>query len=56
MVIEHFVFLLNNVRAEEFAVGIKDPDLVVSVEGNLLTVALDRDVWRPQTIGRPQVF
>ncbi|MFD9537378.1 barstar family protein [Streptomyces sp. NPDC060010] len=54
VVIEHFVFLLDNVRAEEFAAGITDPDLVVSVEGDFLTVALDLDVWRPEAIGRPQ--
>ncbi|MFD5889712.1 barstar family protein [Streptomyces sp. NPDC060334] len=54
VVIEHFVFLLDDVRAEEFAAGIMDPDLVVSVEGDFLTVALDLDVWRPEAIGRPQ--
>ncbi|MET9888100.1 hypothetical protein ABZZ20_34255 [Streptomyces sp. NPDC006430] len=56
MVIEHFVFLLDDVRAEEFAAGIKDPDVVVRVEGDFLTVALDLDVWRPEAAGRPKVF
>ncbi|MET9322564.1 barstar family protein [Streptomyces sp. NPDC003038] len=55
VVIEHFVFLLDEVRAEEFAVGIKDPDVVVRVEGDFLTVALDLDVWRPEAAGRPKV-
>ncbi|MFD8953937.1 barstar family protein [Streptomyces xanthophaeus] len=55
VVIEHFVFLLDDVRAEEFAVGIKDPDVVVRVEGDFLTVALDLDVWRPEAAGRPKV-
>uniref|UniRef100_A0AAU2K5E8 Barstar family protein n=1 Tax=Streptomyces sp. NBC_00049 TaxID=2903617 RepID=A0AAU2K5E8_9ACTN len=54
VVIEHFVFLLDEVRAEEFAAGIEDPDLAVRVEGDFLTVALDLDVWRPKAIGRPK--
>ncbi|WP_449486025.1 barstar family protein [Streptomyces avidinii] len=54
MVIEHFVFLLDDVRAEEFASGIRDSDLVVRVEGEFLTAALDLDVWRPKAIGRPK--
>ncbi|MGW7141899.1 barstar family protein [Streptomyces xanthophaeus] len=55
VVIEHFVFLLDEVRAEEFAAGIEDPDVVVRVEGDFLTVALDLDVWRPKAAGRPKV-
>ncbi|MGW0898563.1 barstar family protein [Streptomyces goshikiensis] len=55
VVIEHFVFLLDEVRAEEFAAGIEDPDVVVRVEGDFLTVALDLDVWRPKAVGRPKV-
>ncbi|MFB7983279.1 barstar family protein [Streptomyces vinaceus] len=55
VVIEHFVFLLDEVRAEEFAAGIEDSDLVVRVEGEFLTVALDLDVWRPKEVGRPKV-
>ncbi|MEV6576417.1 barstar family protein [Streptomyces sp. NPDC051577] len=56
VVFEHFVFLLDDVRAEEFAAGITNPDLVVSVEDDFLTVAVNLDVWRPETIGRPQIF
>ncbi|MFI5642282.1 barstar family protein [Streptomyces goshikiensis] len=55
VVIEHFVFLLDEVRAEEFTAGIEDPDLVVRMEGEFLTVALDLDVWRPKGVGRPKV-
>ncbi|MFD6969068.1 barstar family protein [Streptomyces sp. NPDC059979] len=55
VVIEHFVFLLDEVRAEEFAAGIEDPDVVVRVEGDFLTVALDLAVWRPEAAGRPKV-
>ncbi|MFB6631691.1 barstar family protein [Streptomyces sp. NPDC056362] len=47
VVIEHFVFLLDEVPAKEFTAGIEDPDLVVSVEGDFLTVTLDLTVWRP---------
>ncbi len=47
VVIEYFNFLLDQVSAEEFAAEIKDPDVVVSVEGDFLTVALDLAVWRP---------
>ncbi|MBZ9595860.1 MULTISPECIES: barstar family protein [Streptomyces] len=47
VVIEHFVFLLDEVKADEFAPLIEDPDLVVSAEGDFLTVALDLAVWRP---------
>ncbi|WP_371615357.1 barstar family protein [Streptomyces sp. NBC_00454] len=54
VVIEHFVFLLDEVHAENFAAGITDPDLVVHVEGEFLTVALDLDVWRPKAVGRPK--
>ncbi|MER6678514.1 barstar family protein [Streptomyces sp. NPDC000983] len=46
-VIEHFIFLLDEVPAEGFAAEIEDPDIVVSVEGDFLTVALDLAVWRP---------
>ncbi|MGO4462104.1 barstar family protein [Streptomyces sp. M-16] len=55
VVIEHFVFLLDDVRAEEFAAGIEDPDVVVRVEGDFLTVALNLDAWRPEAAGRPKV-
>ncbi|WKD37677.1 barstar family protein [Streptomyces xanthophaeus] len=55
VVIQHFIFLLDEVRAEEFAAGIEDPDVVVRVEGDFLTVALDLDVWRPNAAGRPKV-
>ncbi|MFD8022191.1 barstar family protein [Streptomyces lavendulae] len=54
-VIEHFLFLLDDVRAEDFAAGIEHPDLVVRVEGDFLTVALDLDVWRPKAAGRPKI-
>ncbi|MFD3761680.1 hypothetical protein [Streptomyces sp. NPDC058622] len=54
VVIEHFIFLLDEVRAEEFAAGIEDPDVVVRAEGDFLTVALDLDVWRPNAAGRPE--
>lgn len=47
VVIEHFIFLLDEVPAEEFAAEIEDPDVVVSVEGGFLAVALDLAVWRP---------
>ncbi|MGW4503972.1 barstar family protein [Streptomyces sp. NPDC004436] len=52
VVIEHFLFLLDDVRADEFAAGIEHPDVVVRVEGDFLTVALDLEVWRPETAGR----
>ncbi|MFB6561902.1 barstar family protein [Streptomyces sp. NPDC056400] len=55
VVIEHFIFLLDEVRAEEFTAGIEDPDVVVSVEGDFLTVALNLDAWRPKAAGRPKV-
>ncbi|MFD7554479.1 MULTISPECIES: barstar family protein [unclassified Streptomyces] len=54
VVIEHFVFLLDKVRAEEFAARIEDPDLVVRVKDDFLTVALDLDAWRPDPAGRPK--
>ncbi|MFE5721545.1 barstar family protein [Streptomyces erythrochromogenes] len=47
VVIEHFVFLLDEAKAADFAARIEDPDLVVSSEGDFLTVALDLAVWRP---------
>ncbi|WP_109005377.1 barstar family protein [Streptomyces rishiriensis] len=47
LVIEHFIFLLDEVSAEEFAAEIGDSDVVVCVEGVFLTVALDLAVWRP---------
>ncbi|MEU9297921.1 hypothetical protein [Streptomyces sp. NPDC048266] len=46
-VIEHFILLLDEVSAEEFAAGIEGPDVVVSVEEDSLTVILDLAVWRP---------
>ncbi|MFE5534708.1 hypothetical protein [Streptomyces sp. NPDC056492] len=55
MVIEHFVFVLDEVGAEEFAAGIQHPDLLVRVEGEFLTLALDLDVWRRSPAGRPKV-
>ncbi|WP_329116967.1 barstar family protein [Streptomyces sp. NBC_01465] len=54
VVIEHFLFLLDEVRAEEFKVEIEDPDLAVAVEGDFLTVALNLTVWRP-SISDPRV-
>ncbi|MYT24330.1 hypothetical protein GTW69_29285 [Streptomyces sp. SID7760] len=54
VVIEHFVFLLDELRAEEFAAVIEHPDLVVGVERDFLTVTLDLDVWRPDPAGRPK--
>ncbi|AWZ05939.1 MULTISPECIES: hypothetical protein [unclassified Streptomyces] len=55
VLIEHFVFLLDEVRAEEFAAGIDHPDLVVRAEGECLTTTLDLDVWRPKAVGRPKI-
>ncbi|MFE9845038.1 hypothetical protein [Streptomyces goshikiensis] len=51
VVIEHFLFLLDEVSAEDFAAGIEHPDLVVRVKGDFLTGALDLDVWRPEAPG-----
>ncbi|MER5479531.1 barstar family protein [Streptomyces sp. NPDC002734] len=47
VVTEHFVFLLDEVRAEEFAERIEDPDLVVGTVDDFLTVTLNLAVWRP---------
>ncbi|MFE5206936.1 hypothetical protein [Streptomyces sp. NPDC056600] len=45
--IEHFVFLLDEVGAEEYAERIEDPDLVVGTADGFLTVTLNLAVWRP---------
>lgn len=47
VVVEHFVFLLDEVDAERFAERIEDPDLVVASAGGFLTVTPDLAVWRP---------
>ncbi|MER7465166.1 barstar family protein [Streptomyces sp. NPDC097981] len=48
VVIEHFVFLLDEVPAREFADRIDEPEDVVSViDGDFVTAALDLEAWRP---------
>ncbi|MFJ9547984.1 barstar family protein [Streptomyces erythrochromogenes] len=48
VVIEHFVFLLDEVPAREFADRIDEPENVISsIEGNFVTAALDLEAWRP---------
>ncbi|MFI8446415.1 barstar family protein [Streptomyces erythrochromogenes] len=48
VVIEHFVFLLDEVPAREFADQIDEPDDVISsIEGDFVTAALDLEAWRP---------
>lgn len=47
VVIEHFVFLVDEVEVEQFAARIEDPDLVVEIVDGFLTVTLNLAVWRP---------
>lgn len=53
VVVEHFVFLLDEVDAAAFAPLIEEPDdVVAAVDGVFATAALDLAAWRPETWAR----
>ncbi|WP_438314260.1 barstar family protein [Streptomyces sp. HUAS TT3] len=53
VVVEHFVFLLDEVDAVAFAPLVEEPDdVVAAVDGEFATAALDLAAWRPVTWAR----